>query len=330
LNFYHKPSGRSEVEMIDIKNRRLFLRKTPFDGVRLEDLFVGAKVNVMGRQLTVIDYEDGVTRDALAKSAARCFAMLGAEAVDDAGMIWERINAGGLRVADLVMANLSTADASAVFGSGSLAGRVVAMELIGADAVATWHRIMEELRMTKYRAEFTGLVGAETEAAADKYLAAFFGGDSRVDSVVRGTATLSDCTCAIIKPHAIAEGRGGPLLSALWRVDGLRVTAARMFDIDLRTAEEFLEVYKGVVPEYLPLATELSCGKFLVLELSGADAVMRLREAAGPHDVDTAKRVRPHTLRAQFGTDSVKNAVHATDLTEDGTLECEYFFSLLL
>lgn len=32
--------------------------------------------------------------------------------------------------------------------------------------------------------------------------------------------------------------------------------------------------------------------------------------------------------RARFGLDKVRNAVHCTDLPEDGSLEVEYFFSI--
>jgi len=33
--------------------------------------------------------------------------------------------------------------------------------------------------------------------------------------------------------------------------------------------------------------------------------------------------------RARFGSDRVKNAVHCTDLPEDGVLEVKYFFESL-
>jgi hypothetical protein len=33
--------------------------------------------------------------------------------------------------------------------------------------------------------------------------------------------------------------------------------------------------------------------------------------------------------RAKFGQDRVRNAVHCTDLPEDGVLECKYFFDIL-
>lgn len=46
-------------------------------------------------------------------------------------------------------------------------------------------------------------------------------------------------------------------------------------------------------------------------------------------DPEIAKNLRGNTLRARFGIDKVRNAVHCTDLPEDGTLEVEYFFSIL-
>jgi len=49
----------------------------------------------------------------------------------------------------------------------------------------------------------------------------------------------------------------------------------------------------------------------------------------GPHDPDIAKTLRNGTIRAKFGLDRVRNAVHCTDLSEDGILECEYFFKVL-
>ena len=36
---------------------------------------------------------------------------------------------------------------------------------------------------------------------------------------------------------------------------------------------------------------------------------------------EIARHLRPRTLRALYGVDKVKNAVHCTDLPEDGLLE---------
>ena len=49
----------------------------------------------------------------------------------------------------------------------------------------------------------------------------------------------------------------------------------------------------------------------------------------GPYDPVIAQHLKPDTLRAKFGESRVKNAVHCTDLPEDGSLECQYFFDIM-
>ena len=41
------------------------------------------------------------------------------------------------------------------------------------------------------------------------------------------------------------------------------------------------------------------------------------------------RETEPETIRAKFGVDRVRNAIHCTDLPEDGVLESEYFFDIL-
>jgi nucleoside-diphosphate kinase len=59
------------------------------------------------------------------------------------------------------------------------------------------------------------------------------------------------------------------------------------------------------------------------------NVVESFRTLCGPHDPDLAKIVRKNTIRSVFGTDKVRNAVHCTDLPEDGIIEVEYFFNIL-
>lgn len=41
-----------------------------------------------------------------------------------------------------------------------------------------------------------------------------------------------------------------------------------MFHLDKQNAEELLEIYKGVVPEYHGYVEELACGQCIALEVS--------------------------------------------------------------
>ncbi|CAN0182842.1 unnamed protein product [Phaeothamnion confervicola] len=142
-----------------------------------------------------------------------------------------------------------------------------------------------------------------------------------------------------------------------------------MFHLDRSSAAEFLEVYKGVHPHYNELVEELVTSPCVAMELrlpegaaaataavqasdagrrTAADAVdpaaaagtaaadpvaatvvAAFRQTAGPWDVEAARVLRPRSLRARYGADNVRCAVHCTDLPEDGPLESRFFFELL-
>jgi nucleoside-diphosphate kinase len=85
-----------------------------------------------------------------------------------------------------------------------------------------------------------------------------------------------------------------------------------------------------VVTDYNDMAKELSSGTCLALAIAkGENVVTEFREFCGPRDAVVAKQIRPRSLRGKFGTDVVHNAIHCTDLEEDGVLETEYFFALM-
>lgn len=69
------------------------------------------------------------------------------------------------------------------------------------------------------------------------------------------------------------------------------------------------------------MVDQLFSGPCVAIEVRAEKAVSAFRELCGPSDPAVAKHIRPDTLRAKFGTDRLKNAVHCTDLAEDGTLE---------
>jgi nucleoside-diphosphate kinase len=52
--------------------------------------------------------------------------------------------------------------------------------------------------------------------------------------------------------------------------------------------------------------------------------VNEFRDYCGPPDPSLAKQIRPNSLRAKFGKDKVQNAIHCTDLVEDGVLEVSF------
>ncbi|XP_042149832.1 nucleoside diphosphate kinase 7 [Ixodes scapularis] len=94
-------------------------------------------------------------------------------------------------------------------------------------------------------------------------------------------------------------------------------------------ADEFLQVYKGIVTDYKGMVHQMSSGPCLVLEVRGCcgpETPRQFKELAGPSDPFHASKLYPGSLRAEFGKDIRRNVVHCTDVPEDARLEVEFFF----
>lgn len=71
---------------------------------------------------------------------------------------------------------------------------------------------------------------------------------------LRTSAMFTNCTCAVIKPHAIQAGLAGQIIDMILS-EGFEISAMQMFHLDRPSAEEFFEIYQGVLPEF-PQMTE--------------------------------------------------------------------------
>ena len=78
----------------------------------------------------------------------------------------------------------------------------------------------------------------------------------------------------------------------------------QQFSVDAVNCLDFLEVYKGVLPEFNDIATEMSSGPILAMEIRQKDCVGQLRKLVGPHDPEIAQHLRPDTLRAKYTSNS--------------------------
>lgn len=62
---------------------------------------------------------------------------------------------------------------------------------------------------------------------------------------------------------------------------------------DRQQAEELLEVYSGVVPDFKDHVLQLAAGLSVAMEVRAESAVNTFRVTAGPWDVAMAKELRP-------------------------------------
>ena len=88
----------------------------------------------------------------------------------------------------------------------------------------------------------------------------FFSGNMKT------TAFFNNCTCCVIKPHAVASGDAGKIIDIILE-EGFEISAMEMFTLDKPTAEEFFEVYKGVLPEFVAMIEQMTTGPCIALEI---------------------------------------------------------------
>ena len=347
LLFY---TADNTVEMFDIKNRRLFLKRSKCPQVKFGDLFIGAVVNIHSRQLTIADFGDEFTTKKLKSKKEKTLGLIKPDCVSKMGDILVRVNEEGLIITQLKMVQLSQKKAAEFYAEHDgkpffpvlidfMTQRpIVAFEIMGSDAVARWREILGPTDSSVARQEAPGSIraqfgtdttqnachGSDSPASAKREAEFFFGPKQHH----KNTAKFRDCTLGIVKPHAFIGGLTGRIVQEISST-GLEITAMQLHNIEKANAQEFYEVYKGVVAEYNQMVEELSSGPCIALEICGTEAHGTFRELVGPTDPEIARHLRPRAMRAKFGQDKIKNALHCTDLPDDSVLEVEYFFKIL-
>jgi len=339
----------NSIEMYDTKCKRSFLKRSEYPGVSLSDLYPGAMVTIHSRQLKVIEYGNGWTRSVLEAKKASAIALIKPDAYNHMGLILNAAYDAGFVIARLAMIRMTPQQASKFcemqnYGADAAehaahlqADVCVVMELIGDGAVEEWGAICgpespwqaqadapRSLRALYGSDDIRNAIHASRDGSSARAEVDFFFGKGQSWPT---TALFNNCTLCVVRPHALKAS--GDIVGRIL-AEGFEISAMRLWKLDKSTSEEFLEVYKGVLPEYLESCAHMITGPCLVMEVRQQDAVATFRELVGPHDPEVAKHLRPKTLRALFGEDRVRNAVHCTDLPEDGLLEVEYFFNILL
>ena len=129
-------------------------------------------------------------------------------------------------------------------------------------------------------------------------------------------------TFGIVKPDAVDRAATGGILEMIEK-SGLRLVELRMMRLDQRQAEGFYAVHKER-SFFKDLVKFMTSGPCVVMALEGEGAVARYRELMGPTD---SKKAPPGTIRARYGTDIERNAVHGSDGTDTAKFELGYFFT---
>lgn len=302
--------GDNTIEMYDIKNRRKFLSRTAMPDLP-EKLFIGTKLNIHCRQHTVVAYGDDKTQTDHSGLNEAILIVLPEAQWSSLGDVLTKVFTNALKITNAKSIHMNKRCAD-IFG---IDGRALALAIKGNNSFEKISRCVQR--------EDVGYMSTDPDVVESE-LSAIFEDKSLESTSLRTEA----CTCAVIKPSYLH--RSGEIVNKITAA-GFEITAVRINSLDRKEVEEFYEVYRDVVTEYTGMVDELSSGPSLVLEISTIPEGehKRFRAFCGPTDPKIATAIRPGTLRATFGQNRIKNAIHCTDLDTDGAFETNYMFNVL-
>jgi nucleoside-diphosphate kinase len=128
-------------------------------------------------------------------------------------------------------------------------------------------------------------------------------------------------TLVIIKPDAIEKKCIGKIIDIFENCELDIIQTEMMAVSDDMLNEHYSHLTdKPFFPEIVEFMQSLPV---IVMTLQGENAVTRVRDLVGVTDPSEAD---PDTIRNQFGTDVMKNVVHASDSVENAEAEIERFF----
>jgi nucleoside-diphosphate kinase len=129
-------------------------------------------------------------------------------------------------------------------------------------------------------------------------------------------------TFGIVKPDAVAKGAIGGVIDLIEKSD-LKIIGLRYLKMSQDQAQGFYAVHKAR-PFFGDLVKFMTSGPCVVMAIEGENAVARYREVMGSTD---SKKAAPGTIRAKYGTDIEKNAVHGSDSPDNAKIELGFFFT---
>ena len=128
-------------------------------------------------------------------------------------------------------------------------------------------------------------------------------------------------TFIIFKPDCMEKRLVGSVLSR-FEAAGFTVVGCKMARL---SAEVLREHYAHVAtkPFYPEIEKFMRSRPVIMMALEGSNIVQTVRDLLGPTD---SRKAAKGTIRGDFGTEMMKNVVHASDSVENAQAELARFF----
>ena len=129
-----------------------------------------------------------------------------------------------------------------------------------------------------------------------------------------------ETTCVLIKPDAMLAHKIGEIIARFEKA-GLAITDCKMIALGKDVlAKHYAHLLDK--PFYPEVEAFMQSSPVVALSVTGENAVTGVRTLAGPTN---PAKAAPGTIRADFGTDVMANAIHASDSPEAAVAELARF-----
>lgn len=293
----------STIEILEDKGA--FLKRISYPGVRVNDLYVGSSICVFNRIIKIKTYANSATARYMGSREVHFISIVTASDGNKLGRFFNLAKSYQLSVGRVRTTSSTVSLHGIEFGAGDIIVETVGVN--GAD--------IEGFTAAASSLNPSGITMALNVDKIQELMGLYV-----------PIAIPDDCTLCLIKPHIMKDHLAGDVLGAIVE-QGFQIVGLHSTHFTPQIAEDLLDVYKGVHPQYSAMIEQLAESPLLAVMIMGSrNVVTEFREFCGPLNPDLARSVRPASLRALFGKTVTKNAVHCTDLTDDGELECGYMF----
>mmetsp|Transcript_34203 Transcript_34203/g.46267 ORF Transcript_34203/g.46267 Transcript_34203/m.46267 type:complete len:347 (-) Transcript_34203:263-1303(-) len=322
LNYFSEDNSIEMMQTLPDGKRRCFMGRIFCPSVQEKDLRIGSSIFLHGRQLHISAYADEGTRLACAERIVFCLALVKPGAVETSlGSVLRLSTTLPFRLSHAKLIELDDVTASLFQCAPGVAVAVEACASIGGPRGGASYSELEQ--------EWASNRGAMVHCCAclgERHELAH----ACFDLPAPRSGPDDAVTACVVRPHIVdSEGSLGDVIGAILDA-GFVIDRLEVLHLTRKATSEFFGVYRGVLASYEKMIAHMSSGNSVYVRLRGdPDIVRTFREFCGPINVEVARMLRPKTLRARFGSNEVLNAVHCTDLEEDGVLECSFFDRLM-
>ncbi|NQT05561.1 MAG: nucleoside-diphosphate kinase [Dehalococcoidia bacterium] len=126
----------------------------------------------------------------------------------------------------------------------------------------------------------------------------------------------------LVKPDAVRDGHSDEIIGRLEGL-GLKKVALKTLRMDRALAEKHYAIHREK-PFFGELVAYMTSAPIVAAVFEGEGAVARIRQEMGATDPSKADT---GTIRADFGRDVTRNAVHGSDAVETAAKEIRLFFA---